>query len=365
VTGITGDCDLLGLAREGEDASGVVLRVRGGHILTSHHFLLSDRLDRGLEAFMAQLLREYYPRAGDIPPEVLLDHVVEDPDTWAAWLTALRGRRVRVRRPQRGHKREAVELARTNAAFKLRQVALQRDLRAPAHSAPADLQLQEALDLHTAPHTIECFDISNFQGRETVASLVYFRDGHPLKSRYRRFRLRTVEGPDDFAAMAEVLDRYYGRLVDRQEVPADLVVVDGGIGQLGVAREVLARYGFHGTQLIGLAKKEETIHREGGTLNLSRRSEALKLLQRVRDEAHRFAITYHRLVRDQGTLSSELDLIPGIGRVKKLSLLHHFGSVAEVRRAGPEALGEVRGLNRHDVVAIRAFFAQRDDDGPG
>ncbi|RKZ18361.1 excinuclease ABC subunit C [bacterium] len=365
VTGITGDCDLLGLAREGEDASGVVLRVRGGRIITTHHFLLSDRLDRGLEGFMAQLLREYYPRAGDIPPEVLVSHEVDEPQTWSTWLTGLRGGRVKLKYPRRGVRKDAVELARTNAAFKLREATLQRDLRGPATSTPADIQLQEALDLHTTPHTIECFDISNFQGRETVASLVYFKDGSPLKSRYRRFRLRTVVGPDDIAAMAEVLDRYYGRLAERREATADLVVVDGGAGQLGVAREVLGRYGFHGTQLIGLAKKQETIHREGGTLNLSRRSEALKLLQRVRDEAHRFAITYHRLVRDKGTLTSELDLIPGIGRVKKLSLLHHFGSVTRIREASADELGEVRGLNRHDVVAVQTYFSRRDLDEPG
>jgi excinuclease ABC subunit C len=164
---------------------------------------------------------------------------------------------------------------------------------------------------------------------------------------------------DDFASMKEVFTRYYGRLVEKVIQPADLVVVDGGAGQLGVAREVLASFGFHGTQLIGLAKKEETIYREGGTLNLARGSEALKLLQRVRDEAHRFAITYHRLLRDKNTTASELDLIPGIGRIKKLSLLHHFGSVHRIRQAESAELAEVRGLNKHDVVAIREFFANR------
>jgi len=361
--GLKGDCDVCGLAREGEDASGVVLRVRGGRVLTAHHFLLVDKLEQNLDAFAAQLLREYYGRAGDIPPEVLLSHAVEDPATWSAWLSSLRGRKVEVKHPRRGPRREATDLARTNAAFKLREVALRRDLAGPQKITPADTDLQEALDLHTAPHTIECFDISNFQGRETVASLVYFRGGKPLKSRYRRFRIRTVEGPDDFAAMGEVLDRHYGRLAQKGASPADLVVVDGGAGQLGVARGVLARYGFHGAQIVGLAKREETIHREGGTINLSRRSEALKLLQRVRDEAHRFAITYHRLLRDKATTASELDLIPGIGRVKKLSLLHHFGSVAEIRRASVEQLGEVRGLNRFDVVAIREHFEARGGRG--
>ena len=359
VTGIEGDCDLCAVAREGEDAAGVVLRVRGGRILTSHHFPLSDRLDRGPEAFLAQLLREYYPRAGDIPREILVSHDPGDLPVWETWLRRLRGGAVHLRRPQRGRRKEAVELARTNAAFKLREVTLRRTLRKPAKVTPADIQLQEALDLHTVPETIECFDISNFQGRETVASLVTFKDGRPLKSRYRRFRVRTVAGVDDFASMREVLTRHYGRLADRGEHPADLVMVDGGAGQLSVARDVLRTYGFHDTQLIGLAKREETIHREGGTISLSRRSEALKLLQRVRDEAHRFAITYHRLLRDRRTTASELDNIPGIGPTKKLSLLHHFGSVERIRLASAEELAEVRGLTRHDLVAIREYFAAR------
>ncbi len=361
VAGIRGDCDLIGVARDGEDASGVVMRVRGGHILTTHHFLMSDKLDRGLDAFMAQLLREYYPRAGDIPGEILLSHPVDHPDSWQEWLADLRSAKVTLKHPQRGVKKEAVALAHTNAAFKLREVNLKRALAQPSKVTPGDIQLQEALDLHSVPETIECFDISNFQGKETVASLVFFKGGRPLKSRYRRFRIRTVRGVDDFASMKEVLTRYYGRLVEKEIRPADLVVVDGGAGQLGVAREVLGGFGFHETQLIGLAKREETIHREGGTLNLARGSEALKLLQRVRDEAHRFAITYHRLLRDRKTTASELDLIPGIGQIKKLSLLHHFGSVTRIRTADGAGLAEVRGINKHDVVAIREFFANRSE----
>ncbi len=364
VSGIRGDCDLIGVARDGEDASGVVMRVRGGHILTTHHFLMVDKLDRGLDAFMAQLLREYYPRAGDIPGEILLSHPVDSSDSWQEWLASLRDARVTLKHPLRGVRKEAVELAHTNAAFKLREVNLKRALAQPSKVTPGDIQLQEALDLHSVPETIECFDISNFQGKETVASLVFFKGGRPLKSRYRRFRIKTVRGVDDFASMKEVLTRYYGRLVEKEIKPADLVVVDGGAGQLGVAREVLAGYGFHETQLIGLAKREETIHREGGTLNLARGSEALKLLQRVRDEAHRFAITYHRLLRDRKTTASELDLIPGIGQIKKLSLLHHFGSVVRIRAATGVELAEVRGINKHDVVAIREFFANRSEPKP-
>jgi excinuclease ABC subunit C len=359
VIGIGGDCDLCGVARDGEDASGVVLRVRGGHVLTTHHFLMAAKLDQGLDAFLAQLLREYYPRAGDIPGEILLSHAVEDPASWEAWLGDLRGRRVRLKHPRRGARKDAVEQAHTNATFKLREAVLNRQLKQPRKVTPADIQLQEALDLHSVPETIECFDISNFQGKETVASLVYFKGGRPLKSRYRRFRIKTVAGIDDFASMAEVLGRYYGKLLEKELPPADLVVVDGGVGQLSTARKVLAGYGMHSTQLIGLAKREETIVRENGSINLPRNSEALKLLQRVRDEAHRFAITYHRLLRDRRTTASELDLIPGIGRIKKLSLLHHFGSVEQIRRASSAEIAEVRGINRHDVVAIREYFESK------
>jgi excinuclease ABC subunit C len=197
-----------------------------------------------------------------------------------------------------------------------------------------------------------------------VGSLVYFRRGEPLKSRYRRFRVRTVTGSDDVASMAEVLDRYYGRLAEQEEQPADLVVVDGGSGQLAVARRVLATHGFGNAQLIGLAKREETIHREGEELRLPRSSGALKLLQRVRDEAHRFAITYHRLLRDRRTEASVLDRIPGIGQVKKLSLLHHFGSVAAIAAASAQELAAVRGIGPHDAASILTFFEQQAQVGP-
>ncbi len=359
VSGIRGNCDLCGVAREGGEASGVILRVRGGRILSSLHFLLTDKLESSLGVFMAQLLREYYVRAGDIPGEIFLSHDVEDRPSWQSWLAERRGRSVQLKFPRRGIKKEAVELAHTNATFKLREVLLKQELhRAQIQNTvtPADIQLQEALDLHTSPKTIECFDISNFQGKETVASLVFFKNGKPLKKRYRRFRIKTVSGIDDFASMAEVLDRYYGKLKEKDLPPADLVMVDGGAGQLSAARRVLAAHDLPKTQLIGLAKREETIYRENGTISLSRNSEALKLLIRVRNEAHRFAITYHRLVRDRKTTASELDLIPGIGNIKKLSLLHHFGSVKQIRQAEAQALAEVRGINQHDVIAILKYF---------
>jgi excinuclease ABC subunit C len=363
--GIVEDADVCGLVRDGADACGVVLRARGGRILTVHHFLLQDRWQHDAGACLAQLLREYYPLAGDIPPLVLLSHALKDADTWTDWLARLRGGPVALRVPARGRRREAVELALRNAAYKLGERTLRDTLARGRRVDPGDVALQEALGLHRVPASIECFDISTFQGRETVGSLVTFKDGQPLKSRYRRFRVRTVEGPDDFASLEEVLDRHYRKVAEQGGRPADLVVVDGGVGQLGRARAVLARHGFADTDLIGLAKREETIVREDGELRLPRRSPALKLLQRVRDEAHRFAITYHRLLSGQRLTASELDHIPGVGQVKKLSLLHRFGSVAGVRRATAEELASVRGLSAQDVVRIMSYFAERPQTETG
>ncbi|MCB1512726.1 MAG: excinuclease ABC subunit C, partial [Hyphomicrobiaceae bacterium] len=178
--------------------------------------------------------------------------------------------------------------------------------------------------------------------------------GKPLKSRYRRFRIRTVAGVDDFASMTEVLTRYYGRLIEKGEQPADLVVVDGGVGQLSMARKVLAGYGLHATQLIGLAKREEEIHRERAPspVRLPRSSPALQLLQRVRDEAHRFAITYHRQQRRKGALRSALDEIPGIGESYQKRLLNHFGSVKAMREASVEDFEKVKGIGHAKAEAL-------------
>jgi len=356
VAGLQQNLDACGVARDGREACGVILRIRKGKILTVHHFHFSARLESITADFQAHLLREYYPRAGDFPPEILLSHAVDDLDSWREWLSRLRGRRIRIHQPKRGPKKAAVEMAQANATFKLGEH--DRGSGFGRRITPADVQLQEALGLHSVPETIECFDISNFHGREAVGSLVFFRGGSPLKSRYRRFRIKTVRGIDDYAMMAEILGRYYERLADKQKTPADLVVVDGGAGQLTVAREALTRFGFHDTEVIGLAKREELIYRERGRppLQLPHSSDALRLLQKVRNEAHRFAISYHRLLRDQRTTASILDRIPGIGRIKKLSLLHHFGSVDAVRHASGKQLGEVRGLTRKDVFSILTFF---------
>ena len=365
IHGLTDDLDACAVVRDGADGCGVVLRIRGGKVLTTHHFLLEDRLESDPSRFLAQLLREYYPRAGDLPGRILVSHDPGDREQWEAWLGALRGRRVHIGVPQRGPRKDAVAMALANAAWKLNERMLKDGAKARSVSPGRSRDLQDALDLRTVPESIECFDISNFQGKETVASLVYFRGGKPLKSRYRRFRVKEVEGVDDFASMREVFGRYYRRLLEKGTPPADLVMVDGGAGQLSSARQILTELGLHDVELIGLAKREEEIHRERGLppVRLPRTSPALQLLQQVRDEAHRFAITYHRLLRDQKTTNSAIDLIPGIGRVKKLALLHHFPSVDAIRVASGAELCEVRGVGPADAERIIAFFAVERNGG--
>ncbi len=358
IAGLRGDVDACGLARDGDDACGVVLRIRGGAVLTTHHFLLEDRLAEGPPALLAQLLREYYGRSDDIPATILLPEAIPDTAHWEIVLAERRGRPVRLVVPRRGPRRDAVAMAASNAAVKLNERQLQgrgTDRRVGEEVLRA---LQERLGLRRQPLVIECFDISTFQGRETVAALVTFRDGKPWKTRYRRFRVRTVEGTDDFASLREVVGRHYRRLGEREGPPADLVVIDGGAGQVAAARQALTELGLHETELIGLAKREELIVREDGPpLRLSRHDPALQLLQRIRDEAHRFAINYHRRLRGRSMQASVLDRIPGIGPVKKMALLHHFDSVEAIRRAGAEQLCAVRGIGRADAERILAFFA--------
>ena len=366
IHGLSDDLDACAVVRDGADGCGVILRIRGGKVLTTHHFLLEDRLESEPARFLAQLLREYYTRAGDIPARVLVSHEPGEREQWETWLGDLRGKRVHLNVPQRGPRKDAMDMALANAAWKLNERVLKGGAKARAVSPGRSRELQDALDLRSVPESIECFDISTFQGRETVASLVYFRNGKPHKARYRRFRVKEVEGVDDFASMREVLGRYYRKLQDKDMPPADLVMVDGGAGQLSAARTILTELGLHEVELIGLAKREEEIHRERGLppVRLPRTSPALQLLQQVRDEAHRFAITYHRLLRDRKTTDSVLDRIPGIGRVKKLALLHHFPSVDHIRNASGAELCEVRGIGPSDAERIIAWFAtEQKGDG--
>jgi excinuclease ABC subunit C len=288
----------------------------------------------------------------DLPPnEVLVPVLPDDAETWEGWLAERRGTAVSLRVPKRGAKRRIMDTAKANAA---EEFARHRLKRHSDHNARARAlrSLQDVLDLPTSPLRIECYDISTIQGRHTVGSMVVFEDALPKTSQYRRFKVKTLDGQDDFAAMEEVLRRRFHAYLAERELPIEeqgrfsyppsLVVIDGGKGQLGRAVLVLEELGLD-IPVIGLAKRLEEVFvpRTSEPIIIPRGEESLYLLQRVRDEAHRFAITYHRKLRDRSMVDSLLDDVPGIGAGRKKALIKRFGSVKKMRAAEIADLAEV------------------------
>jgi excinuclease ABC subunit C len=287
---------------------------------------------------------------------------VEDGETLQEWLTGKRGEPVVLHRPTQGEEAKLVRLSQSNARFLLDELKIQRMKRADfvPHAVQA---LQRDLRLRSLPRRIECFDISNIQGTDPVASMVVFVDGKPKKSEYRKFKVRSVEGPDDFASMREVVRRRYARLLDEGADLPDLIMVDGGKGQLSSAVEVLSELGMSDQPIIGLAKRLEEVFLPGRSEPeyMPKTSSGLKLLQQVRDEAHRFAVTFHRSLRSKRTLQTELDLIDGIGKKRAKELLEAFGSVQGVKFATTGQLAEIVG--EKVALKIREHF-DLGDEGP-
>ena len=305
-------------------------------------------------SFLLELAME---RGEDIPREILVPLMPDDADTLAELLSEVRGGgRVDIRVPQRGEKRAFLETVRENAAQAFQQHKLKRakDFNARSQSLH---ELQEALGLAEAPLRIECYDISTLQGTNSVASMVVMEDALPRRSEYRRFKIRGVEGQDDFAMMHEVITRRFRRFLESAEkpiaergrfaYPPNLVIIDGGKGQLNAAVRALDELGVEGVEVCSLAKRLEEVFLPGRSESviLPRSSEALYLIQRIRDEAHRFAITYHRTLRGKAMTESAFDEIPGIGPARRRALLDHFGSLKAVRAATIEDIAEVEGFS--------------------
>lgn len=360
------DFDVLHYAREAQLACVQVLFVRNGKVSGGDHFLLEGVQEMEGCAILLAFLKQFYHRAEFIPPQIVLPQKVEEQEILEAWLREKRGSKVTLTVSQRGHKKELLALASKNA-----QESLQRESRLGAERRKQDekalQEIAEYLHLAEAPHRMECYDISNIQGQETVASMVVFEGGRANPSDYRRFKIKTVEGPDDFASMAEVIRR---RFINAQSgnprfsTLPDLVIVDGGKGQLSAARAAMSDLGFAHIPTIGLAKQEEWIFLENQTdpLILPRDAQGLYLLQRIRDEAHRFAITYHRLLRGRRNLASVLDEIPGLGPKRKAALLKHFQlSFQRIRQASLEELQHVEGLGSNAARQIWNFFQVTDE----
>ena len=403
-----GDQDVVGLARSDSNALVQLLAIRNGRLVGRETFTMENVADVEESAVLAAFLQQYYDAAAIVPPEVLTPHDVPDHQVLEEWLSERRGKRVHLEVPQRGDKRRLIELAADNAREAVEQERI-KWLTDEQKTTKALRELQEALDLPALPIRLECFDISNIQGTATVASMVVFEHGKPRSDAYRRFRIKTVGAPgepNDFASMHEVITRRFkrsgraqtngqqpggaARAVDEPDSGAaetgmiaatemaeaavvadvemaadngaewtrrpDLVIVDGGKGQLGAALDALQKLGIADQPIASLAKQQEEIFLPGrsASIMLPRNSEALFMVQRLRDEAHRFAITYHRNVRGKRAIVSGLDEIRGVGGARKKALLRRFGSVAELRRASAEEIAAVQGIGPKLAASIKS-----------
>ncbi|MGH9203421.1 MAG: helix-hairpin-helix domain-containing protein, partial [Vicinamibacterales bacterium] len=354
-----GDRDVVGYARDGDDACVAIMRFRGGRLLARDHRMLDNIEGEDDASVLSEYLALSYVLEQDRAGELLVPFDFEDRE---ALEVSLKTTRVAV--PQRGPKRELVALAEENARHLLEELKLVADEAGERAISPI-YDLQRELGLMVVPRRVVCFDISTAQGRDTVGSCVWFENGRAKRAEYRKFRVKTVEGSDDFAAMAEVVTRYVRRRLDEKQVLPDLVVVDGGKGQLNAAHDALVALGQGDLPIVSLAKREEEVYILGrmDPLRIARRSSALRLLQQARDEAHRFAVTYNRRRRTMRTVTSELLRIPGVGPARRRALLNAFGSLQSVREASIEDIAAVPGFSK--TSAARLLDALREPETPG
>jgi excinuclease ABC subunit C len=357
------DRDIFAFAAEADDACGVIFKIRDGKMIGRQHYYMSTVEGKPESEILETLLQQYYLEADYIPKEIFLSDPIENADAVQRWLSGKRGDTVALLHPTEGEEAKLVRLSRSNARFLLDELKLQKMKRAD-YVPHAVKSLQRDLRLKKLPRRIECFDNSNIQGSDPVASMVVFVDGKPKKSEYRKFKIKTVVGPDDFASMREIIERRYTRVLNEGLELPDLIMVDGGKGQLSSAVEVLNKLGLSEQPIIGLAKRLEEVFvpEKSEPEMMPKASSGLKLLQQIRDEAHRFAITFHRSLRAKRTLQTELDLIEGIGKQRAKELLEAFGSVQGVKFATQEQLAEVVG----EKVAqkISEYFTPSEQETP-
>lgn len=367
----TQDQDVLAFARTNGDACVQIFLIRQGKLIGREYFVLEGAEDENVADIMAEFMTQFYDEAAYIPPEVLLpiEIDVQESDIIAQFLKQKRGTQVTLSVPNSGQGAELVKMATDNALETL--TALRAQWAADTHRNEQALkELADGIGLAALPARIECFDISNTQGTNTVASMVVFVNGAARKSDYRKFNIKTVQGPNDFESMREALTRRFRRYFDAKaaertpgqkidpsfSVLPDLLIIDGGKGQLGVAVEVLQALDLFGqVPVCGLAKQQEEIFLPGrpDSILLPRSSQGLFLVQRVRDEAHRFAITAHRAKRAKTGIASQLDEIPGVGPTRRRALLKHFGSLEGIRNASVDEIAEVKGVPREVAIAIK------------
>ena len=361
VTGRNESFDVLAVAQgAGGDACVQVSTVRNGKLLGSESYMMAGaRVDDTPSTILTSFVTQFYQQAVQIPPEIVLQYPVDDEAMIVAWLTERRGSTVKLTVPKRGLRRELVEMTQKSAQQNLEQHRV-RWLNDEQRTTMALSELADALGLDRLPRRIECFDVSNLHGTNAVASMVVFEQAKPKKSDYRRFQIKSVEGPNDFAMLQEAIRRRYRRALNEEQTESwrslpDLIIVDGGKGQLNAACEVLRELGLN-LAIAALAKEHEELFLPDrpDPILLPRDSQALYLVQRIRDEAHRFAITFHRKRRTKSTIASVLDEIPGIGPRRRRALLREFGSVEGIRQASVEEIANVPGMTRALAEQVKA-----------
>ncbi len=350
-----GDMDVLGMAIDGPMACIQLFFIRSGRLLGRENYFVQHEGDSP-ELVMTEFIKQYYGGSTFIPKELLLPMNSVDRELFSEWFTSMKGQQVEVSVPQRGYKKDLINMAEENAQNFLAERRRQWQYTIDK-SGGAVKKLAEVLDLPRLPERMECYDISHMQGAETVASMVVFEGGKPAKREYRRFKLKTVQGkPDDFASMAEIMERRYGN--EKDWPMPDLIIIDGGKGQLNAALPVIRAMGVTDVPVISLAKRIEEVFVEGESesIILEHHTPELQLLQQIRDEAHRFAITYHRRLRGKRNLESVLDHIEGIGPKRRKALYKHFGNLDAMRVAELEELESVEGMNKKAALAVYEFF---------
>ena len=350
-----GDMDVLGMAIDGPMVCIQLFFIRSGRLLGRENYFVQHEGDSP-ELVMTEFIKQYYGGSTFIPKELLLPMDSVDRELFSEWFTSMKGQQVEVSVPQRGYKKDLIKMAEENAQNFLAERRRQWQYTIDK-AGGAVKKLAEVLDLPRLPERMECYDISHMQGAETVASMVVFEGGKPAKREYRRFKLKTVQGkPDDFASMAEIMERRYGN--EKDWPMPDLIIIDGGKGQLNAALPVIRAMGVTDVPVISLAKRIEEVFVEGESesIILEHHTPELQLLQQIRDEAHRFAITYHRRLRGKRNLESVLDHIEGIGPKRRKALYKHFGNLDAMRVAELEELESVEGMNKKAALAVYEFF---------
>ena len=368
------DRDVIAYVRDGSDICMVTLQVREGVLIGRQHFYLKARKNVPDAEILNSFLKQYYLNVSIIPEEIFIPVEIEDKKIIQEWLQEKGQRKVEFILPRKGEKVSLLNLATQNAQLLLMELLIQK--KKIKRAVPSSIiALKKDLYLHTFPREIVAFDISNLGPTDAVGSLVFFEDARPKKSEYRKFKIKTVQGQDDYAMMEEVVRRYFIRNLEEKKKLPDLVLIDGGKGQLSSALKVLSEFvqngssgrsggnkmGIKDLNVVGLAKRldEVFLPERNSSLMIPKSSSSLRLLQRIRDEAHRFAISYHKTLREKKVRASELDQIKGIGKIRKKVLLSKFGSVERIKQASLNELLETENIPRKMAEKIYTYFHQR------